>query len=312
MMGESSRTLVDRPDEPRLRRVPCLLGLWCAAALATAVPAFGTSFEDPEFLIDVWQTEQGLPEDSATSMVQTPDGYLWFGTFNGLVRFDGVRFSVFDRSNTPQLPSPGIVNLHLDHSGRLWVSTLLGMACVKDGHWTSYGEDSGWIGNYVRFSAETRSGELYFSTYDGKLLHFRGDRFEEVPPPPVPPKIGMMIVVDETDTLWLINPQFIGRRVGNEWKEAIPVAPLLAGDNANRLMPAASRSGGLWIATREALRRYDHLGRQVYEAPKPPWRKPGFWSAHEDSSGGVWVCTHDQGVYHLARDEALDIRPILS
>src|SRR5437899_6770178 len=117
----------------------------------------GETFSDPEYLINSWETDQGLPEDSATAMVQTPDGYLWFGTFNGLVRFDGVKFTVFDRSNTPELPSPGIVNLHLDQTGRLWVSTLQGIASVKDGRWRAYREDSGWRGNYVRFFAESAS-----------------------------------------------------------------------------------------------------------------------------------------------------------
>src|SRR6266702_6558358 len=74
---------------------------------------------DPTYLIDTWETDDGLPENSATAMVQTRDGYLWFGTFNGLVRFDGLKFTVFDPGNTPQLPSAGIVNLHLDRSGWL-------------------------------------------------------------------------------------------------------------------------------------------------------------------------------------------------
>ena len=74
-------------------------------ALFLPAQVHGGSPSQPDYLIDVWETDQGLPEDSATAMVQTPDGYLWFGTFNGLVRFDGVKFTVFDRSNTPELPS---------------------------------------------------------------------------------------------------------------------------------------------------------------------------------------------------------------
>jgi len=51
---------------------------------------------DPEYLIDTWETDDGLPENSATAMVQDRDGYLWFGTFRGLVRFDGVEFTRYD------------------------------------------------------------------------------------------------------------------------------------------------------------------------------------------------------------------------
>ena len=53
----------------------------------------------------VWQSADGLPEDFAQSLAQTPDGYLWIGTSGGLVRFDGVRFTVFNKSNTPGMDS---------------------------------------------------------------------------------------------------------------------------------------------------------------------------------------------------------------
>jgi hypothetical protein len=53
-----------------------------------------------------WGTGQGLlPDDSVLALTQTHDGYLWLGTLNGMVRFDGVRFTVFDESNTTNLPS---------------------------------------------------------------------------------------------------------------------------------------------------------------------------------------------------------------
>ena len=56
-----------------------------------------------EKLIDVWTTEEGLKDSSVTSIAQTPEGYLWVGTYNGLTRFDGVRFVTFDPDNTPEL-----------------------------------------------------------------------------------------------------------------------------------------------------------------------------------------------------------------
>ena len=57
---------------------------------AAAAETDGAALHSSKWLIKAWQTEDGLHENSATAMVQSPDGYLWFGTFNGLVRFDGV------------------------------------------------------------------------------------------------------------------------------------------------------------------------------------------------------------------------------
>ena len=56
-------------------------------------------------------------------MTQTPDGYLWLATEEGLVRFDGVRFTVFDKENTPPLQADNILALLVDRSGNLWIGT---------------------------------------------------------------------------------------------------------------------------------------------------------------------------------------------
>ena len=55
------------------------------------------------YIIETWQTEQGLPQNTVTSIAQTRDGYLWIGTLNGLARFDGVQFKVFSAARA--LPS---------------------------------------------------------------------------------------------------------------------------------------------------------------------------------------------------------------
>jgi hypothetical protein len=66
------------------------------ASIATAQPR--------DYLVDVWDTERGLPSSLVASLAQTPQGYLWVATQNGLLRFDGLRFVAFDPDNTPELP----------------------------------------------------------------------------------------------------------------------------------------------------------------------------------------------------------------
>src|SRR5262245_16910295 len=55
------------------------------------------------YQVDIWQREDGLPQNSVTTIKQTADGYLWLGTQDGLVRFDGIRFQLFDQNNTPAI-----------------------------------------------------------------------------------------------------------------------------------------------------------------------------------------------------------------
>ncbi len=84
------------------------------------------------FSIDISQAEQGLPGNTITSIAQTPDGYLWVGTFRGAVRFDGVRFETFG-SGTPGLESEHVTQLFLDHQGGLWLAMEYGQLsrCVS-------------------------------------------------------------------------------------------------------------------------------------------------------------------------------------
>src|SRR4051794_10031402 len=74
--------------------------------------------EFPEgYLTDTWTTGDGLPDSSVTAIAQTPDGYLWVGTYNGLVRFDGMRFVTFDPATTPALAHARVRKLSVDDEG---------------------------------------------------------------------------------------------------------------------------------------------------------------------------------------------------
>ncbi|MGL4693431.1 MAG: two-component regulator propeller domain-containing protein, partial [Stenotrophomonas maltophilia] len=56
-----------------------------------------------DYAIDVWTSRNGLPHNSLRDIAQTPEGHLWFATWEGLVRYNGLDFTVFDRSTTPGL-----------------------------------------------------------------------------------------------------------------------------------------------------------------------------------------------------------------
>ena len=70
----------------------------------------------------IWDHASGFPGGHVFSMTQTADGYLWFGTGNGLVRYDGLRFEFIPRGNSNDL-SNGLIPLVLtDASGQLWAA----------------------------------------------------------------------------------------------------------------------------------------------------------------------------------------------
>ncbi len=67
-----------------------------------------------------WTTEAGLPQNNVINIAQTPEGYLWVATVDGLARFDGAQFKVFNKSNTPEIPNNRIFSMFTDTLGRLW------------------------------------------------------------------------------------------------------------------------------------------------------------------------------------------------
>ena len=87
-----------------------------------------------DFLVDKLDTGDGLPSSTVTAVEQTPDGYLWVGTYNGLARFDGARFVTFDPVNTPALGQARVQGLFLDANGTLWINTFRGgLTSYRDG-----------------------------------------------------------------------------------------------------------------------------------------------------------------------------------
>ena len=98
-----------------------LVGFVCRQALA-----LDPSRDLSQFNRQVWVTENGLPQNTVHSIVQTQNGYVWIATEEGLARFDGVRFTVFDKQNTPELKSNDVRVLVSDRQGALWIGTPKG------------------------------------------------------------------------------------------------------------------------------------------------------------------------------------------
>lgn len=120
-----------------------------------------------QFGLASWQTEQGLPQNTVQTILQTRAGYLWLGTKEGLARFDGLRFVVFDKQNTPQLPHNQIRHLFEDRAGRLWISTPGGLVQFQHGQFTAFTTQQGLSSNNIWLVYEDRAGNLWIVTPNG-------------------------------------------------------------------------------------------------------------------------------------------------
>ena len=152
--------------------------------LAFAAPAPAQS------RFDSWTTDNGLPQNSISDIVQTRDGYLWLATYGGLVRFDGSRFVVFDRS-TDGIRSQRIVRLHEDHTGTLWALTEEGMLIrYRSGRFTTFGTEHGLPESNALRIEESDDGQLWITLVDA-IVRFDGDHAVAFVPTDFPHGITM-------------------------------------------------------------------------------------------------------------------------
>lgn len=290
-----STTLLWTRAGAELRAHATVLTLSCLAAMNWPAHAeFPYLLGNSDYLLRAWGTEDGLPENSATAIAQTRDGYLWCGTFNGLVRFNGNRFTIFNPANTPQLSGAGIVNLHADQRDRLWVSTYAGLV-LKDGtQWRALGTNEGWPGNYVRSFAERKHGDLLMTTFDGQVLTVENDRPTALPTPPGEPGQGYLGTVDESGQWWLAQNRFVGFWNGQQW---IPVHVPSPPGGRSAVACTTARDGGVWVFIAKQLLKF--RGGSETSRISLPELKGGIWSMTEDSQTNLWICSYDSGLFQV-------------
>lgn len=158
------------------------------------------------FAVRAWQAEQGLPQNTVNAIVQTRDGYLWLGTQNGLVRFDGVGFKVFGLRQG--LQSVDVRALLEDRDGALWVGTSGGgVSRGRDGHFTTFTQRDGLAGNIVTSLAQDGEGSLWIGTTMG-LSQWRAGRFSSFTEKEGPPGLGVRgLYTDRGGHLWITTGQ---------------------------------------------------------------------------------------------------------
>jgi len=120
-----------------------------------------------QYGIDTWDSADGLPQTRIRAIVQTRDGYLWLGTADGLVRFDGVNFTAFD-IHSGSLKDNEVGCLEEDNDGALWIGTYGGgLTRLKDGQFTTFTTKEGLPDDSIRKIDKDRAGNIWFATPRG-------------------------------------------------------------------------------------------------------------------------------------------------
>jgi signal transduction histidine kinase/ligand-binding sensor domain-containing protein len=253
-------------------------------AMAAASPASGAG----AYLTKSWTTENGLPQNSVTSIVQTRDGYLWLGTLGGLARFDGVQFTVFNTVNTPGLVSNRIRALYEDTDGGLWIgSEHGGLTRYIHGIFTNYSRRDGLNSDTVISLAGDGAGGLWVGTVGG-LVRWQHNTFKAYGTETGLPHTAIdAICVDSQGTLWL--GAFAFGLVRFDGARTIAY-PLNTGRVDNVWSIHEAQGGGLWVGTENGLNHFD--GTRFSAELMPDGHPTGYVkSFYGDGHHVVWAAT---------------------
>ena len=284
----------------RARPVPSPLVravLFCLALLPLQAAAATTPLR-----LESWTTESGLPQNSINDILQTRDGYLWLATFGGLVRFDGVRFAIFDRS-TAGIESQRITALHQDRKGVLWAATEDGMLIQYDGgRFTTYSSRDGLPHAGALRIEEDDEGSLWV-TWIGLVTRFDGQRFETLGPGHFGHRVAVPPPARYFDAWWTQDPDGLHVLVRGRVQT---FSNRLVGPGVRRVTP--DWRGNLWIVTTEAgviKASGDRLQRLTTRDGLPTDHPDGPFSEGHD--GDVWL--QDGGLlYRVTQGQAEPVR----
>jgi ligand-binding sensor domain-containing protein/signal transduction histidine kinase len=274
--------------------------MWCSPLFAAgdAAPRPGG-----RYVIDVWENDDGLPQNSIISMTQTRDGYLWLGTVKGLVRFDGLRdrrFAVFDEDNTPELGSSSIVKLFEDSQGTLWIGTELeGVVLARAGQTTRLGIGRGSRDGRLASICEDTAGAVWLCTSDGQLWRYLNGETNVFRSPAGRSGSYRSVVADPSGRIWIgmqgqllaINSRSDFSRGELPVERRVPVA-----DGLEFLL--ASPGGGFWCFAGGTIEKWTPDGARRVFSPYPGINA-SVKSACEDREGNLIVGTEGQGVFRF-------------
>src|SRR5262245_7148657 len=257
---------------------------------------FASTHAAPRYRFDRWTTDNGLPQNTVTTILQTRDGYLWLTTRDGLVRFDGIRFTVFDKGNTKGINSTRFSVLFEDRAGNLWAGTQDGGVTMnRAGQFVTFTTRDGLLDDRVVGVQEDESGAILVLTRKG-IARFSEGKFSSQTPYVEPFAVhGESEVLSE---LWHTDDNGLhriahGRTFNYDLRDGL--------SSRNVLAISEDRHGVLWVATADkGLNRIQDGKFTIYRVDQGLPANVKTARVLEDRKGNLWMPLPAGGLGRLA------------
>ncbi|MEE2002005.1 diguanylate cyclase [Alkalimonas sp. MEB108] len=335
MMISRSDGFIASGSHRLLRALSCKLGVILGALCCFfSIPALAQSQNDSlqHFFLEQWTTRDGLPHNTINSIVQTDDGYLWFATWEGIARYNGRSFTLFDRSANTGLPDSGIFALHAssdntliaggsrgglvryqhnqwtplpvagalvravlqDQQQRLWIATeSAGLWRQEpDGRRYRISGSSGLAYEAMYSLAESQDGKVWVGTAEGLFLVHNNHVRHFQTVDGLPAGPVFSIAINLTEQTIVATEQ--GVFIGDEQHGFRPLHPELNMASSALYVDDST----LWVGTlSDGLFRYTSTGLEALgtDSNKPANR---ILTLRKDNEGSLWVGTNG-GLFRL-------------
>lgn len=265
-----------------------LISLFCSHLLA-----LDPNKTTDQYLVDQWETSAGIPSNTVLSINQTPDGYLWIATTKGLVRFDGMKFSIISFAETGETASgekPIPETLFVDRQGTLWIGSSAGLTAFhyQTGQFYTYTTAHGIIKDRIRRIKDDMRGDLWISFFTSYVNRFSNGEFT-----PFNASHGLKgkkinAIIEIQNGNLLFGSRENGVFLYREGKFLqYPVTGL---DQVHLIDMFEDKQGYLWIGTNTGLFQVTGKETKMYTA-RNGLSNDYVTSIMEDSDGNLWVGT---------------------
>lgn len=261
--------------------------------LLTALPVRALSPDRPLnwTMLDSWTIDQGYLGKGTYDIFQDRDGFLWMGTENGLIRFDGQSFHSFNVHNVPRMRSNDVIDIAQTTDGSLWAATMDGVLRYRDGAFVRYGLEEGLPHRDAGVLHVNPDGVLWVGTIGG-LAYWKSDHFVPVQLDAGDGSIFVVGILSDSDgRLWVMTEDTIIRfqeeTAHQVFQDSKPILNGMAFDH----------DGTFWAATAKGVARLDPETAQLSFPPGLP--AGAIRELMVDSRNALWLGTDREGVYRI-------------
>lgn len=245
------------------------------------------------YIFEQWTTDNGLPQNSINSIIQSVDHYMWFATFDGLARFDGHSFKIFTTENTDYLKTNRIVDLFQDEDDKMWISTEdNNIYLVRDKSVIDFRDKFTIQREYTYTVSAGIPGEVFITNF-GKIYRYYNDSLSEINLDNFIAEGSVLSIFTDIDS----TTYFCYSDITFTFKDGV-ISQFKPADIVGIYKMFRDSRSRLWMGTETGLYYYED-NRLVPVTELNRRLKLSIVAINEDENGVVWIGTATEGLYFI-------------